>query len=212
MKTDELIALLARNPAPPPRRAGLPLLAVAGGSLVSLVLVLALLRPRADLALAVQGGFFWGKLLFVCSLAAIGAWAARQLSAPGRFASAAPALLLLAMLAMGLPAATDLLGAPDVQTRSALWLGKTWRVCPWLISVLSLPILAGWIWVLKQRAVVAPRLAGGAAGLAAGGMSAALYSLHCPESSAAFVATWYALGIALPALAGWLAGWRLLRW
>lgn len=212
MRTDELIALLARDPTPPPEAPGRPLLVLAGATLISLVLILVLLRPRPDLASAAGETMFWGKLVFVLSLAGVGAWAARQLSAPGRVARAAPLLLLAALLAMGIPAASELLAAPQAQTRGALWLGKTWRTCPGLIAALSLPIFAAWIWVLRRRAVVAPRLAGAAAGLAAGGMAAALYCLHCPESSAAFVATWYVLGMAVPAAAGWLAGWRLLRW
>jgi hypothetical protein len=56
------------------------------------------------------------------------------------------------------------------------------------------------------------RATGAVIGLAAGGISAALYSLHCPEAGASFVLTWYTLGILAPALLGALLGPRLLRW
>jgi hypothetical protein len=38
------------------------------------------------------------------------------------------------------------------------------------------------------------------------------YSMYCPVDSAAFVATWYALAIALCAAVGAIVGSILLRW
>ena len=55
-------------------------------------------------------------------------------------------------------------------------------------------------------------MTGAVAGLAAGGLAATIYCLHCPEASPLFVLTWYTLGMALAGLAGALAGERLLRW
>ena len=46
----------------------------------------------------------------------------------------------------------------------------------------------------------------------AGAWAATLYCLHCPESSAMFVLTWYSLGIAFTTLLGALVGPRILRW
>jgi hypothetical protein len=68
------------------------------------------------------------------------------------------------------------------------------------------------IGAIRGLAPVRLRLAGAAAGLTAGGLAAAIYSLHCPESAAPFVAIWYTLGILLPAAVGAVAGPRLLRW
>ena len=56
------------------------------------------------------------------------------------------------------------------------------------------------------------RAAGGAAGLAAGAWAATIYCLHCPETSAIFVLTWYSVGIMLAAGAGAVLGPRLMRW
>jgi hypothetical protein len=39
-----------------------------------------------------------------------------------------------------------------------------------------------------------------------------VYSLHCPETAAPFVAFWYLLGISIPTAGGALLGPRLLRW
>jgi hypothetical protein len=49
-------------------------------------------------------------------------------------------------------------------------------------------------------------------GLTAGALGAAVYALHCDEMAAPFLATWYLLGMTIPALIGAGAGLRLLRW
>jgi hypothetical protein len=56
------------------------------------------------------------------------------------------------------------------------------------------------------------RLAGAAGGLAAGAAGALVYTLHCPELAAPFLASWYVLGMLIPTAAGALLGPRLLRW
>jgi hypothetical protein len=55
-------------------------------------------------------------------------------------------------------------------------------------------------------------MAGFSGGLLAGAIGAAGYSLACPESSAAFVAIWYTLGILLTGVVGAAIGDRVLRW
>ena len=94
----------------------------------------------------------------------------------------------------------------------AIWLGKSWRSCPWLSLLLSMPIFIGLWWAFRRLAPTRLRMAGAAAGLAAGAWSATLYCLHCPEVSALFVLTWYSLGIGLATAIGALLGPRLLRW
>jgi hypothetical protein len=81
-----------------------------------------------------------------------------------------------------------------------------------VVLLLSLPILGGLLWALRRLAPTRLALAGGTAGLAAGAWAACLYCLHCPETSAVFVLTWYSLGIALATGLGALLGPRLLRW
>jgi hypothetical protein len=65
---------------------------------------------------------------------------------------------------------------------------------------------------LRSLAPTRLRLAGTAAGLAAGAVGASVYQLHCPELAAPFLGTWYVLGILAPAALGALIGPRLLRW
>ena len=49
--------------------------------------------------------------------------------------------------------------------------------------------------------------------MASGGIAATAYGiLPCPESTVAFVATWYTLGVAAAGLIGAVAGRFALRW
>jgi hypothetical protein len=77
---------------------------------------------------------------------------------------------------------------------------------------LAIPIFIGLLWAYRRLAPTRLRAAGAAAGLAAGASAATLYCLHCPETSALFVLTWYSLGIAMMTAIGALLGPRLLRW
>jgi hypothetical protein len=85
-------------------------------------------------------------------------------------------------------------------------------VCPWLIAACAAPIFLALVWALRGLAPTRPRLAGAAAGLAASGLGAAVYAVHCAEPGGAFVLIWYSLGILLPTAVGALIGPRLLRW
>jgi hypothetical protein len=49
------------------------------------------------------------------------------------------------------------------------------------------------------------------AGLLVGGITAALYTIHCPENSLLFIAVWHIPAVLLVAFRGALAGGRLLR-
>jgi hypothetical protein len=96
--------------------------------------------------------------------------------------------------------------------RSAEWLGNTATYCPWLIGALSLPCLLALCFVMRRAAPTRLRWAGFCAGLLAGAISMLVYVMHCPETGVAFVATWYTLGMCLPAALGAALGPRLLRW
>jgi hypothetical protein len=94
----------------------------------------------------------------------------------------------------------------------AMWLGGSWKVCPWLVLMLATPIFVGLLWSFRKLAPTRLRAAGAVAGLAAGAWAAMIYCVHCPEVSALFVLTWYSLGIVLAAGVGALVGPRLMRW
>jgi hypothetical protein len=79
----------------------------------------------------------------------------------------------------------------------------------WLLSV---PILLAALLALRHGAPSQPRRAGVMAGLFAGAVAAALYTLHCPEDSLLFVAAWHIPAIALVAALGAAIAGRMLRW
>ena len=213
MDTERLISSLAREATPVRRHAvgRRVTLGAAGGALVTAVLVVVVLGLRSDLAQAMHGFSFWMKWAYTVSLGLVAITATMRLARPTGdslrplWPLAVPALLLTGI-------GVGELARTPVQQWLAMWLGFSWRVCPWLVLTLSVPIFVGLLWSFRALAPVRLRAAGGTAGLAAGAWAATIYCLHCPEVSALFVLTWYSLGIALAALMGALLGPRLLRW
>ncbi len=214
MKTDELVAFLATGVEPVAASATTRrhALALAGGGGGALLLMLVLLGVRADVRAAMHLSMFWIKLALPVGMALGALIASTRLARPGVAVGGLPAALLtVPVLAIGLLAAHALNGtAPEA--RLALLLGRTWTYCPLLIVLLSLPVFVGTFWAMKGLAPTRPALAGAAAGLLAGAVAAAVYALHCPEMAAPFLATWYLLGMAIPAVVGALLGARLLCW
>jgi hypothetical protein len=182
---------------------------VAGGAVTFAVVALGL--RCQPLLLVAQQPWFWMKAAYTGLLTVTGAVIVRRLSVPGSRVGTAPVVAALIVLAMLALAAGQILST-DPADRLALWLGHTWKLCSPLILVLALPIYACLVAAIRKLAPTRPPLAGAAAGFVAGALAATLYGLHCPEQAAAFVATWYTLGIAAATALGALTGGRLLRW
>jgi hypothetical protein len=91
-------------------------------------------------------------------------------------------------------------------------LGDSSAACVVSIAVLAMPTFIAAFWAMQGLAPTRPALAGAFAGLLAGAAGALVYAWHCPEMAAPFIATWYLLGIAVPAVVGALLGPVLLRW
>ncbi|WP_417725494.1 NrsF family protein [Salipiger sp.] len=213
MKTDDLIRTLAAEPATP---AGLSvdvraLLGTVGGLILTLALFVTALGPRPGLWQAWADPLVLAKSVLPLVLGLLALALALRAVRPGRAAGApGRAIAVVPVAAAGLFLFAFATAAPG--TRMALFLGHSIPVCLPAIVILSLPVLAGLLSALKRGAPVRPALAGALAGLAAGGLAATVYSTFCTEDSPLFYAVWYALGITLAALAGALAGRRLLAW
>ena len=213
MKTEELVSLLATSVAPVSASAVSRRFAVAmawgvPGAVLLLVLTLGI---RPGLAQAAGVLMFWMKPAFAAGLALAALIAAERLARPGMRLGPVWAALALPVMAVWLSAAVVLVNAAPTQ-RAGLVFGDTWKSCPFNIALISLPLLAATLWAMKGFAPTRPALAGASAGLLAGALAALVYALHCPESTAPFLAVWYVLGIAIPTLAGAALGPRLLRW
>lgn len=213
MKTDELIELLARDAAPVKSGAltrRLLILALVG-AVAALVLLVPLIGFRPDLPAAFADPTFWMKALYTFGLASAGFLLAERLSRPGVSSRLGWVLGAICAAAISALAIAQLVTTPPADISYAV-MGDSWDSCPWLIFGLALPGLAAILWVMRSFAPTRGALAGAAAGLLAGGVSATVYGLHCNEDSASFVALWYSLGVLLSVAAGAGIGSRLLRW
>lgn len=211
--TDELIARLAGDTRPvPPHAAARRLVAAValGGAGAMLALTLTLGQPfmgTAEIGVTDYGV----KLAFTAALMLI---TVRLLIRAGRPDSrrtgaitwiAAPVLLLAALAGLGL-------NRTPVDARAAYVMGATWATCLPSVVAFSLPVFAALLVAFRRLAPTDLTRAGTLAGLTAGATSAAVYALHCPETSPAFVLVWYGLGICIAGLIGRILGPMLLRW
>ena len=211
MKTDALIDMLAANAGLAPRAAVarrlgpvvvLGVVASAIGAVLSYGLIPAWMWSDASL---------WIKLGYALALAASGVALVNRLARPGAVATSAWRVALAVLVLMVALGVATLMQAPP-ERRMTDWMGHSWASCPWHVLLLSLPALGLAMWALRGLAPTRARAAGAAAGLLAGALGAAGYSLACTELAPAFVATWYTLGIAGAMALGALLGPRLLRW
>jgi len=213
MKTEELIAALAADAKPVQRGALRGRLALASllAAAAAVAIVLVWLGMRPDIHIAMRKAAFWIKAGYTLALAACGFSLTLRMGRPGAKPGLALALAPALFAALAVLAAAELLAAPAGLRMDQL-MGDSWRVCPFLIVAISAPVFAAAIWVLRGMAPTRLRAAGAAAGLLAGGVGATVYGLHCQEMSAAFVVTWYSLGVAACVGIGALLGPKLLRW
>ena len=185
-------------------------LAVAGGAIVVLALVIGAVGLRPDLRSATTDADFWVKLVYTGYIALVALSGARQLARPEvsginlpYFAVPVGVLAFLAIFELSS-------ASPD--QRNALIFGISWRQCPVLIAALALPLLAILLRLFAGFAPQRPRLTGAVIGLASGAATAMLYSLHCPETAMTFLLLWYSAGIMIIATIGAIIGPRVLRW
>lgn len=213
MKTEELIALLAREPLRVDRHGGAQRFALAlpCGLVGALLLMAAVFGIRPDLAVAASHPAFWAKLGFAACLAAGAGQATWRLASPGRRVGSA-AIAIGAPVALLWLAAIAALWAAPAELRLPLLLGRSWHSCPFNIALLSIPTFASVFWAMRGLAPTRLRAAGAAGGLLAGALATMAYCMHCPEMAVPFWAVWYVLGLALPTLFGAVLGPRLLRW
>lgn len=177
-------------------------------SLVSLAAIVLLLAPSPHLAHG-PGATIGFSALAGATLAAGAFWATLKLSYPEGRLGLWWLLLPLGILLLGL-------GLEMSQTPSSSWSTRLWGdspgACFLCVTALSLPILVAALVALRDGAPTHPRLCGAMAGLLAGGIAAALYTLHCPENSLLFVASWHVPAVLTVTFLGALAAGRWLRW
>jgi hypothetical protein len=212
VKTDDLIAALVKDQAarsPKPRTA--IVCAVIAGAVIAAVFFMSFLNHRPDIAEAAQTYRFLFKFVFTLTLAASAIGLVFQIfrpeALPGRWLwliALAPGMLLAAALAEFL-----VMPSPTWMPRM---IGISPLFCLFVICLLSIGPLLALLAALRYGAPSNPGLAGALAGLASGGVAAAVFVIHCPNDSPLFVITWYSLAIGLVTLVGYFAGRRWLAW
>ena len=212
MRTDDLIGQLSANLEPVKRGAIARLLlgAVMLGVLGSAVVMLGMLGLRHDFSSAMMSVGMWTTLAYTFAIAVFAFFLVERAGRPGADMSKPALLLALPILAIILLAVMQM-NAPGADMPK-LVLGHSSRVCAVLVTLTALPTLAATFWALRQLAPTRLTQAGALAGLFAGGAGAFVYSFHCTESTAPFIAIWYSLGIVLTTALGALLGRHFLRW
>jgi hypothetical protein len=212
MDTDQLIRTLAADNAYHGRPVGFALmLALLAAAPVSLLIFFAELGVRPDVMTAMHNPFFDLKFAVTLALAASAIAVSLHLSRPEASLRGfgwwllVPAGILVAAISgeMMLPQRTPMM------TRL---IGKNSIPCMAAIPAMSLPLLAGALYGLRQGAPSRPAVAGAVAGMLSAGLAATVYASHCTDDSPLFVATWYTLATAVVATVGALVGRRVLRY
>jgi hypothetical protein len=214
MKTERLVAMLATGvgaevPAAGVARRHARALLACVPAMLALVVVTYRLLPWLHQALAMP--MFWVKVGFVAASAAAGLGLSARLSRPGARLGPWPLVLALPLVAIWGLAIAQWFGADPVQ-RGELLFGRTWRSCAFNIACVSIPGMIAFFWAVRGLAPTRLRLAGAVVGWLSGALGATVYSLHCPELTAPFLAVWYVLGMGLSAAIGAALGPRVLRW
>jgi len=213
MQTTDLIDRLAVELRPTAQRAAWKSLIVAlsVGLVVALGAAWVSFGWGKDFVSILLTSSLWMKWAYALGVSAAAFSLCARLARPEGAPGALPFLLGVPFLVLGTIALIEVAGVP-VDERRALWLGRTALMCPWIIGALAIPIFVAALWALRRLAPTRQRLAGFSAGCLAGAAAAGLYAIHCNETAAAFVVSWYTAGILLPALAGVLIGPRVLHW
>ena len=213
MKTDDLVAMLSANVEPVGR--GLVVrtiaIAVAAGAALALGFVLVVLGVRADLTATRATAFLLLKVAFALAVIGMAMRYLTKLARPGAERGMSPLAIAMPFAAIALLGAISLGIAPSSHWNRMV-LGDEWLECLLSIPIIAIVPFAVTIFAVRRAAPTDLVRTGTVAGLAAGGVSAMAYALHCTDDSLPFVAVWYGGTIVLCTLAGAALGPRLLRW
>ncbi|MBR0872286.1 DUF1109 domain-containing protein [Bradyrhizobium tropiciagri] len=212
MDTEQLIRTLAADNTYRTRPIGLALmLALLAAAPVSLLIFFAELGVRPDVMTAMRNPFFDLKFAVTLALAAAAIAVSLHLSRPEASLRGfgwwllVPAGILVAAI-------SGEMMMPQRAPMMTRLVGKNSMACMTAIPAMSLPLLIGALYGLRQGAPTRPAVAGAVAGLLSAGLAATVYASHCTDDSPLFVATWYTLATAIVASVGALMGRRALRY
>lgn len=213
MQTNDLIALMTASHQPVDtgwlRRA--TWLAASAALAATVMLVLITLGARPDLASAWMTLPVIAKALLGAGVATIALALFQSSLRPGLKPARRLPLVAIPLLLVAGWALLTLAQAPAEQW-SVLTFGRYWRACLVAVPLYALLPLVVLLLLARRGAPVDGTLTGACAGLAAAGLATVAYSLHCPDDTPPFLATWYTIAIAFVTGFGAVILPRFLRW
>jgi hypothetical protein len=213
MQTNDLISLMSASAGPVDtgwlRRATWLCALAALSATVGLVLLT--LGTRPDFSSAWTTLPVIAKAAFGACVAAIALVLFQNSLRPGLKPARRLPLVAVPLLVAAGWALLTLVQAPAEQW-SALIFGRHWRACLVAVPLYALLPLIGLLLLARRGTPVDRVLTGALAGLASAGLATVAYSLHCPDDTAAFLATWYTIAAVIVAALGALIFPRLLHW
>jgi hypothetical protein len=174
---------------------------VAGaGALAGVLIILGWLDLRLDLGEAVWRASFWIKIGYPAALAVFALGCSTRL-ARGQGACLPGALGIGTLTTMMMVAgAAEAFSMPPAALAALAW--SDGLACVGDILLIAAPMLALVLVGLRDIDLERPALTGLACGVFCGGVAGAVDSLHCWQSSYAFVAPWFTLGVLASAIIG----------
>lgn len=213
MQTDDLITLMSASSRPVDtgwlRRA--TWLGAFAAFAATAGLVLLTLGTRPDLAGAWTTLPVIAKALFGASIAAVALTLFQSSLRPGLKPARRLPVVAIPLLVVAGWALLTLAQAPAEQWDTLIF-GRHWQACLIAVTLYALLPLVVLFLLARRGAPVDGALTGACAGLASAGLATVAYSLHCPDDTAPFLATWYTLATAIVAVLGALILPRFLRW
>jgi hypothetical protein len=212
MKTDQLIDSLVADRQHKPLQPGRGMVYVLPTALlIAIALFAFILDMRPDLGSAMESWRYLLKLLLAALIATTAMLALLRLARPEQ--DARPVLrwlpFVVVPLVLGFVAEGSLVPVADWGKAA---LGESPLYCLTYVPLLSLAPLAAILWAMARGAPQSPAATGAVAGLAAGGLGAFIYAIHCDNDSPFYVAIWYLGAIGIVTVLGALVGQRYLRW
>ncbi|MGR9171880.1 DUF1109 domain-containing protein [Rhizobium sp. KDH_Rht_773_N] len=211
MRTDDLINLMAKDARVRLRFGRVFMAALVIGVAISAALLVSTIGIRGDMAEMIGTPRVLFKIGMTLLLAVTATRLAFRIGRPGVPLRPAALLLVLPLAVLVAGIAAELIVVPQANWAGSME-GRFSAFCLLFVPTLSIAPLAAILYSVRRGAPENPGMAGAVAGLAAGGIAAAIYAWHCPDDSPLFLATWYSIGISVATAAGFLLGRRILRW
>ena len=213
MKTEDLIALLARQPdaMPRPQLRRDWILASLVGLAAAFAVMAAVLGIRPDIGAVSSNPLFWQKVSALALLAGFSGWAAFRSGMPGRGLGPGRSVRWAVPAWLSVATAFTLWAAP-AGGGWALFLSPTILVCLTMIPVLAMAPALALGWTLRRAAPTEPAQAARALGWAAGGIGAFVYAFHCQADQPGYVLVWYGAAVVITVVLVQAIASRWLRW